>query len=124
MLDMNAVISENILEMLKETGKKHIDLANALSVSKQTMSKMLNGSRAINAVELVKIAEFFSVPMEKLTRIPDDYVENNPVKVFMDTFESDAAKEALEDFDKIMDMIIFHARVRANTEKMMKPWRG
>ncbi len=124
MFDMNAVISENILEKLRKTGKKQVELAEALSVSKQTMSKMLNASRAINAVELMKIAEFFSVPMEEITRIPEDYVEYNPVKAFMGSFESEAAKQALADADKLANMIIFHARVRANTEKMMKPWRG
>ena len=33
MLDLNAVIANNVLSLLKETGTKQNDLANALDVS-------------------------------------------------------------------------------------------
>ena len=49
MLNMNEVISSNIMNNLKKNGKRQIDLANHLVISKQVMSNMLGGSRTINA---------------------------------------------------------------------------
>ena len=50
MVNVNKVIGNNINSHLKENGKKQIDLANYLGVSKQVVSNMLGGARAINAV--------------------------------------------------------------------------
>lgn len=44
MLDVNMIIANNI----------QVDLAEGIGVSKQTMSKIMNGARAINAIELHK----------------------------------------------------------------------
>lgn len=123
MVDMNAVIAGNIMNKLKEKGKKQIELADALGVSKQTMSKMLSGSRVINAVELNKIAEFFDVPMEELVSIPDIEHDKDVVRAFMGKVETESAKKALEIIDELADLVIFHAGVRENAESMMKPWR-
>lgn len=121
MINMNTVIANNVLSLLRQKDKKQNDLATVLGVSKQTMSKMLSGNRAINAVELMQTAEFFSVKMEELTRVPtmDTSVNANAVRAFMGSLESEDAKKALEIADELADMIIFHARVRKNAEKMM-----
>ena len=68
MLDMNLVIANNILMRLKEQSKKQVDLADGIGISKQIVSKMLNGSRAINAIELRKIAEYLGVTMDTLAK--------------------------------------------------------
>mgnify|MGYP000563879510 FL=1 len=52
MLDVNMIIANNIQAELKKENKKQVDLAEEIGVSKQTMSKIMNGARAINAVEL------------------------------------------------------------------------
>lgn len=124
MIDMNAVIANNVLSLLKRTGTKQNDLADALNIKKQTMSRMLNGSRTINAVELLQIAEFFHVDVKELSRIPASNVptNDNVVRAFMGTFESTAAKEALEIADELADLIIFHAQVRESADEMMQPW--
>ena len=123
MLDMNAVIANNIMTKLKQNGKKQIELADALGVSKQTMSKMLSGSRVINAVELTRIAEFLGTSMEELVAIPENLPDKNVVRAFMGKVETDSAKRALEIIDELADLVIFHANVRENAESMMKPWR-
>ena len=61
MVDMNAIIANNILACLKKQNKKQVDLAEAIGMTKQTVHKMLNGSRMINAVELKKIADYLGV---------------------------------------------------------------
>ena len=69
MVDMNVMIASNILALLKSQNRKQIDLADALKTNKQTVNKMLNGTRMINAVELKAIADYLGVRMEELTKI-------------------------------------------------------
>jgi transcriptional regulator with XRE-family HTH domain len=124
MVNMNEIISNNIINIMKQNGKKQIDLAGYLGVSKQIISKMLSGVRVINAVELQKIAEFLGVSMESLVKIPQVIPETNAVKAFMGRVESTEAKEGLKIADEIADMICFYARTRKNAEKMLQPWEA
>ena len=124
MVNMNEVISSNIVNIMKQNNKKQINLAEYLGVSKQTISKMLNGSRMINAVELQKIAEFLGVSMEKLVEISQMTSEINTVKAFMGRVESQEAKDGLAIADEIADLICFYARTHDNVEVMMQPWEA
>lgn len=124
MLDMNLVIANNILMRLKEQHKKQVDLADGIGISKQTVSKMLNGSRAINAIELRRIAEYLGVTMDTLAKLPEAPQENNIIHAFMGRVTSEGGKNALAIADKLSDMILFHAKVRANGTQMMQPWEG
>lgn len=69
MIDMNLIIANNIIDLLKKHNKRQQDLADGIGTTKQIISKMLNGSRAINAVELSKIANFLGEPMEMLVQL-------------------------------------------------------
>lgn len=122
MVDMNTVIAGNILSMLKKQNKKQTDLANALRTNKQTVNKMLNGTRMINAVELKSIAEYLGVKMEELTKIPSIHADTNIVHVFMGKVQSEQAKQALVIADELSDMTLFHKKVRENGEAMMIAW--
>ena len=124
MMDVNAMIAANIVTILKKQNRKQIELAYALQTNKQTISKMLNGSRMINAVELKRIAEFLGVKMEELTRVREDSADTDMIHAFMGKVESEEAKEALNIADKLSDMILFHSRVRDNGVAMMKPWEA
>ena len=120
MVDMNTVIAGNILSLLKKQNKKQTDLAGALRTNKQTVNKMLNGTRMINAVELKSIAEYLGVKMEELTKIPSIHADTN--HVFMGKVQSEQAKQALVIADELSDMILFHKKVRENGEAMMTAW--
>lgn len=124
MVNMNEVISRNIMDLIRTTGKKQIELANHLGVSKQVMSKMMSGARVINAVELHQIAEYFSVSMERLVEVPAQMEEINVVRAFMGKVESQEARDALEIADKIADMICFYARAKSNAQEMMQTWEA
>ena len=63
-VDVNMIIANNIQAELKKENKKQVDLAEGIGVSKQTMSKIMNGARAINAIELHKISEYLHVSMD------------------------------------------------------------
>ena len=105
MVNMNEIISNNIINIMKQSGKKQIDLAGYLGVSKQIVSKMLSGARLISAIELQKISEFLSVSMESLVKIPEIIPETNAVKAFMGKVESKEAKEGLKIADEIANLI-------------------
>ena len=122
MVDMNNVIAENIAGFLKKQNKKQTDLADAIGTNKQTVNKMLNGSRMINAVELKSIAKYLGVKMEDLTKITAEYIDPSIVHVFMGKVQSEQAKQALVTADEISDMIIFHKKVRENGKSMMRAW--
>lgn len=123
MIDMNKAIADNILKLLKKQGKKQVELAKALDVSRQTVSKMLTGARSITAPELYQISAFFNISMEFLVDIPNIPQESNVVRAFMGHVQSNAAKQALAMADELADLILFHAHVKENTLNMMQVWR-
>lgn len=122
MVDMNTVIAGNILALLKRQNKKQTDLAAAIGTNKQTVNKMLNGTRTINAAELKSIAEYLGVKMEELTKIPSGCADADAVHAFMGKVQSEQAKQALRIADELSDMILFHKKVRENGNTMMTAW--
>lgn len=124
MVNMNEIINNNIMNIMKQNDKKQIELAGQLGVSKQVISKMLSGARIINAIELQKIAEFLGVTMESLVKVPQVLPETNTVKAFMGRVESQEAKDGLAIADEIANLICFYARTHENAEEMMQPWEA
>lgn len=124
MVNMNGIISNNIMNIMKQNDKKQVALADYLGVSKQVTSKMLSGARMINAVELQKIAEFLNVSMESLVKVPQVISEINTVKAFMGRVESQEAKDGLAIADEIANMICFYTRTHENAIEMMQPWEA
>ena len=122
MIKASEIISNNIMNMMKQNGKKQIDLADYLGVSKQVISKMLTGGRMINAIELQKISEFLGTSMENLVKRPATIPETNAIKAFMGKVESQEARDGLKIADEIANLICFYAHTRENAEEMMKPW--
>ena len=124
MVKASEIISNNIMNIMKQNGKKQIDLADYLGVSKQVISKMLTGGRMINAIELQKISEFLGTSMENLVKRPEVFQETNAIKAFMGKVETQEARDGLEIADEIANLICFSARTRENAEEMMKPWEA
>lgn len=122
MQDIDIVVANNIIEQMKKHNTKQIDLANAIHVSKQIMSKMLNGTRLISIAELHKIADFFHITMDDLLKTPTESAEVDVMRAFMGKVGSEEAREALRTADKLADMIIFHANVRENAKVMSEKW--
>lgn len=118
-MDMNAVLVKNILDAMKEKNKKQIDLATDIGVSRQIMSKMLNGSRTINAVELSAISASLDVPMERLVKIPAKRGEANSIRAFMGNVNSEEARRGLQIADQLADLIVFHTKTFQNGTSMM-----
>lgn len=117
MLDANVIIAQNISICLKQKEKKQSDLAAALDYTRQTVSKMLNGSRSINAVELKRIADFCGVAMETLVAIPKDPRAIPTAHAFMGKVKTDEARRGIEIADRICKMYAFYSRSIANASK-------
>lgn len=122
MTNMNEIIVRNIQNTMRNISMKQINLATAIGVSKQTMSKIMSGERMINAIELAQIAKALNVSTDVLVRIPQIPVETNAVRVFMGEVNTPAAKRGLEIADHLADMICFHLKCKENGESMLKPW--
>ena len=122
MVDMNAVIANNISMFLEKQNKKQVELAEYLEVSRQTVNKMLSGIRSISAGELRKMADFFDTSMEELTTIPQNYEETDVFRVFMGKAGTEEAQQSIRDIDKLIELILFHEKVRKNGVSMGKEW--
>lgn len=122
MVDMNVVIANNVMMYLDKQHKKQVELAEYLEVSRQTVSKMLSGIRTVSAGELKKIAEFFCTSMEELTAIPQNYEETDVFRVFMGKVGTEQAQQSIRDIDKLIELILFHDKVRENGIAMSEEW--
>lgn len=123
MFDISEVIVRNIIKTMQENSIKQVELAKDIGVSKQTMSKMLNGERMINAVELASIAKALNVSTDTLVKFPTDEKVNNPIRAFMGEVDSPEVKEGLEIADKLADLICFHVRCKENGDSLKVSWR-
>lgn len=122
MLDVNMMIANNIQNQLKKENRKQIDLAEEIGVSRQTMSKIMNGTRAISAIELHKISEYLRVPMEILMKIPERPVTTDVIHAFMGRVKTPEARRGIQIADELSDMILFHTKVFENGKRMEQPW--
>lgn len=121
-MDANMIIANNIQAVLTRQNKRQVDLAAAIGVSRQTMSKIMAGGRTISAMELSRIAEYLHVSMESLVRLPQNSVDTNVAHVFMGRVNTDEAREAIRIADKISDMIVYYDHIIENNEIMEQPW--
>ena len=112
MLDLNMIIANNIQAELKKENKKQVDLAEEIGVSKQTMSKIMNGARAINAVELHKISEYLHVSMNSLMKMPEKPMDTNVIHAFMGRVKTEEARKGIQLADKLSDLILGKAAGR------------
>ncbi len=121
MNNASLIIASNIQKELKKENKKQTDLARSLNVSEQTVSKMLNGSRMISAIELQEISNFLHVSMEKLLEIPVKPIDNDIIHVFMGRVKTKEGKEGLKFIDELSKEILFNNRVYENGLRGMEP---
>lgn len=122
MIDINLIIANNIMDQMRQRNTKQIELAKAIGVTKQVMSKMLNDSGLISIVELHRIADYFHVQVSDLMKLSTVSENDNVIQNLMCRVNSEAARQALCIADELADMIIFHANVRENVQSMMLPW--
>lgn len=121
-MNANMIIINNINKCLKSNKKKQADLAEAMGVSRQTISKILTGARSINAVELKQIADFCKTTMDALVAVPKIPLESDVVRVFMGKVKTAEAKKGIELADELIELFLFHDKVHENAVVQMDGW--
>lgn len=124
MIDVNMIIVNNIQKELTTKNISIIDLAYGINMPIETINKIMNGSKTINANDLHKIAEFLDVSLETLMKAQEFPTGTNAVNTFMGRVKSKEAQRGIEIADELSDMILFHTRVYENGKKMEKPWEN
>lgn len=67
-------VGANIQGKLDENGMTQQSLAYALGISKQVMSKIIKGNKAINVNELARIADVLNVSADELLTVTDESI--------------------------------------------------
>lgn len=106
MYAMNFVqVGSNIQKELDERSMTQQSLADALSISKQVMSKIIKGAKAINVSELAKIASVLGITTDSLLTIN---IECEPTEsmAFMGTMQDEKTREKVEMLRSAIDEIL------------------
>ena len=98
-------VGNNIQDVLREEDKTQQYLADSLNISKQVMSKIVMGAKAINVSEISQIASVLKVPVDRLLNLKDEEPKNHKFS-FMGRVENEKTKEEIERLKVIIDEII------------------
>lgn len=71
-MDLAQSIGNNIRSLMESRSITIVELAKALSISRQTLQNYLKGNSVIDSVKLVEIANYFSVPVNDLLVSPNE----------------------------------------------------
>ena len=96
----------NILDILVDKDINQRELADAIGVSKQVMTKIIKGQKAINAFEITKIGTALSVSIEDLIRDRDVPMDFQPVLMFMGEIKKQETKEKLLFLNDVINDLI------------------
>ncbi len=98
-------VGDNIQSVLVEKNVSQQYLADKLNISKQVMSKIILGAKAINVAEIAQIASTLSVPVDSLLNMNGNQrVEHN--FSFMGRVKNEKTKEKIEFIKTVIDQII------------------
>jgi len=98
-------VGNNIQNVLREKNKTQQYLADKLNISKQVMSKIVIGSKAINVSEISQIASILEVSAERLLDIKKEEPEMHNFS-FMGRVENEKTKKEIERLKTIIEEII------------------
>lgn len=98
-------VGNNIQSILNENNKSQQYLADKLNVSKQVMSKIILGAKAINVAEITQIATALNVTVDNLLKVNQ---ENNMCHkfAFMGQVKNEKTKERIDFLKNVIDEIL------------------
>lgn len=102
------MVGQNILDVLQDREMSQTELADKMDVSKQVMSKIINGQKAINALEMKTIAGILNIDLEKLmeNRSQDANIDESLI-LLMGKIENPESKETIRFLNTVIDELIF-----------------
>lgn len=98
-------VGKNIQKELETQGKNQQFLADRLGISKQVMSKIVSGAKAINVAEISKIAEILQVSADQLLTV-EAVVEPTHCFSFMGKVKNEQTKKKIEILQTVIDEIL------------------
>lgn len=107
---MNTIFEEvgdKISDFIEKNNMSQQDFANRIHVSKQVMSKIINGQKATNIEELQKIADVMNTTVDELIkRESQTSVMEEPILFMMEKTNSTKIRQHLQYLDFVMDEMI------------------
>lgn len=97
---------ENIRDTMRRKNKKQVHIARRLQLQRQTVHKMLNGSRTITAIELKEIADFLEVSADALLAVPQREEEKDILQSLAEQAATLEAAEQIQAVDTIIDLYL------------------
>lgn len=99
-------VGNNIQTILAVQGKTQQFLAEQLGISKQVMSKIISGAKAINVAEISKIANVLNVPVDGLLAVNNTLQEPVHNFSFMGRVKNEDTKRKIEILQTVIDEIL------------------
>ncbi len=95
-------IGQRILQSIESKGMSQKDLSEKIGVSKQVMSKIINGKKAINVDEIARIAAAIGVTVDSLLAVEQDSPPE-PVYLMMGSIANIYTRDQVRFLDHVMD---------------------
>ncbi|MBN2569852.1 MAG: helix-turn-helix transcriptional regulator [Deltaproteobacteria bacterium] len=105
-MDLFKDVGRNIQQALKDSGMSQQALADGLGISKQVMSKIITGAKAINVAEISRIASILSTPVDSLL-VQSTPGENVEAFSFMGQISCESTRESVEHLKGIINELLF-----------------
>lgn len=99
-------VGNNIQNILTEQGKTQQFLADELEISKQVMSKIINGAKAINIAEISKIANILNVSTDDLLGVAPAKEEAAHTFSFMGKVKNEKTREKIEFLKNVIEELL------------------
>ena len=99
-------VGNNIENVLYEKNYTQQDLANELKISKQVMSKIISGAKAINVEEIKKIASALNVSVDTLLHVDSVPAQTHHFS-FMGQVQNAETRNKITKLQTVIEEILF-----------------
>jgi transcriptional regulator with XRE-family HTH domain len=100
-------IGEKINQWLVDRGQTQSFFADRMGISKQVMSKIVNGKKAVNVEEVRKIAAIMGISVDELLGSSQEPpILNDPVMFMVGKTDNENTKEKLQFLNHVMNEMI------------------
>jgi len=106
MAGLFAIVGKNILARLEQLQLSQADLAERIGVSRQVVNKIVQGKKAINAVELASVATVLKCTVDELIQNAQSPTAADPFLLMMGSVSKSNTKEDLNFLYHMMDEMI------------------
>lgn len=98
-------VGKNISNVMTQRGMTQQNLADKLGISKQVMSKIMKGNKAINVTELSQIASILGSTTDSLLTVESNTINCEPSLAFMGMIKDDKTRTKVELLRNAIDQI-------------------